>query len=80
MAGERVVIRFEDIARWPRPRWLWKLAWRFFRRPRWLPVGDRDWFHAPADRFFRFFTEPPLTVYMPLDEPSSRADSNFGRI
>ena len=63
-AGERVSVRFTDIARWPRPAWLWRLASRYGRRPRWLPVADRDWFHPPPDRFFRFFTDPPLTVYL----------------
>jgi hypothetical protein len=31
-------------------------------------VADRDWFHPPAGRFFRFYTTPAVTVYMP-DEP-----------
>src|SRR5262249_26155135 len=55
------VFPFADIARWPRPRWLGRLL-------RSLPVvGERDHFHAPPDRFFRFFTTPPVTVYMPND-------------
>lgn len=33
-----------------------------------LCVADRDWFHPPAERFFRFFTEPRIAVYLP-DEP-----------
>lgn len=67
-AGAWVVVRFDDIAEWPRLRrlrWLLKpLGWR----PRWRMVADRDWFHPPAGRFFRFFTTPPVTVFMP-DEP-----------
>jgi hypothetical protein len=58
--GRAVTIYLDDIAEWPRPRWLRRL-----RRPRFLPVGARDWFHDPSDRFFRFFTTPPITVYMP---------------
>jgi hypothetical protein len=34
----------------------------------WLPVADRDFFHAPPDRFFRFYTTPPLIVYMPVGD------------
>jgi hypothetical protein len=55
-----VTIRLDDVAEWPRPRWLWRLG-----RPRFLRVGERHWFHDPPDRFFRFFTTPPITVYMP---------------
>jgi hypothetical protein len=66
--GRNVTVRFEDIARWPRPRWLWRLLFRLGRGPRWLPVADRDWFHLPQDRFFAFYTDPPVVVYMPLDE------------
>jgi hypothetical protein len=63
-AGEWVSARFADIARWPRPAWPWRLASRYGRRPRWLPVADRDWFHPPRDRFFRFYTDPPPTVFL----------------
>ncbi|MCB9797059.1 MAG: hypothetical protein H6741_30610 [Alphaproteobacteria bacterium] len=28
-------------------------------------IGERDWFRAPAERFVRFYTAPPITVYMP---------------
>jgi hypothetical protein len=71
--GRAVTIRLDDIAEWPRPRWLWRL-----RRPRFLPVGDRDWFHDPPDRFFRFFTTPPITVYMP-DESGVEYDQTVFR-
>ena len=43
-------------------------------------VADRDWFHAPPDRFFRWFTEPALTTYMPTDEPEDYGESNFLKI
>ena len=31
----------------------------------WPSVADRDWFHPPAGRFFRFYTRPEVTLYMP---------------
>ena len=64
-AGNWVIFRLEAIAEWPRPRMLWRLLYRLGWRPRWLPVGERDWFHDPPNRFFRFFTSPPVVVYMP---------------
>ena len=67
-AGRWVSFRLDDIAEWPRPVWLRRTMARLGYPPAWLPVGKRDWFHPPAERFFRFFTEPPITVYMP-DEP-----------
>ena len=79
-AGRQVVFRFEDIAQWPRPRrlrrWLAQLGWR----PRWLPVADRDWFHRPPDRFFRFYTDPAVTVFMPVAEPFEYKRSTFYRM
>jgi hypothetical protein len=70
-----VIIRFLDIARWYRFGWLYgplaRLGWGVRG---WPSVGDRDWFHPPSGRFFRFFTEPPVTVYMP-DEPR---DTDYG--
>lgn len=68
--GKWVVVRFLDIARWDHwLGWLYRLLARFGGRVRRRPmVADRDWFHPPAGRFFRFFTAPPITVYMP-DEP-----------
>jgi hypothetical protein len=66
---QTIVIRFLDIARWHRLGWLYgRLARRGWRVRGWPIVADRDWFHPPAGRFFRFYTDPPITVYMP-DEP-----------
>ncbi len=62
--GEWIIIRFADIARWPRPARLWRLLARFRWRPRWLPVADRDWFHPPRERFFIFYTDPALKVFL----------------
>jgi hypothetical protein len=73
-AGQWVVFRFADIAAWPRPAFLWRRLARLGWRPRWLPVGERDWFHPPWERFFRFDTRPRIVVYMP-DEPT---DTSYG--
>jgi hypothetical protein len=68
-AGRLVVVRFADIARWPRPARVRRLlAWAGWR-PGIALVADRDYFHAPPDRFLRFYTDPPLVVCMPVDEP-----------
>jgi hypothetical protein len=75
--GKPAVIRFSEIARWPKPAWFWKWLFSLGIRPRWLPVADRDWFHAPPDRFFRFYTTPPLIVYMPDSEAIHYTESCF---
>ena len=67
--GSWVVIRYLDIARWYRRGWLYRpLARLGFCVCGWPSVADRDWFHPPPGRFFRFYTRPEVTVYMP-DEP-----------
>jgi hypothetical protein len=74
-AHQKIVIRFIDIARWHRLGWLYEqLARRGWRVRGWPMVADRDWFHPPAGRFFRFYTDPPITVYLP-DEPR---DTGYG--
>src|SRR5438874_3478882 len=73
-AGWWVSFRLADIAAWPRPAFLWRRLARLGWRPRWLPVGERDWFHPPAKRFFRFYTQPRVVIYMP-DEP---AETGYG--
>src|SRR5437867_76829 len=68
--GKWVLIRFLDIARWNRCGWFYRPLARLGWGVRaWPSVGDRDWFHPPSARFFRFFAEPAVTVYLP-DEPS----------
>jgi hypothetical protein len=74
-AGTWLAFSFNEMAEWPRPAWLRRLFARLGWRPQFLPVGQRDWFHPPADRFFRFFTSPQIVVYMP-DEP---ADTSYGK-
>jgi hypothetical protein len=79
-AGQWVVFHFADIARWPRPKSLRRYLCRIGWRPSWLPVGERDWFHWPAERFFRFYTTPPLVICMPVDEPQDYGKSYFSRL
>ncbi len=73
-AGEWIVYRFAEMVEWPRPAFIWRFLARFGWRRRWLPVGEKDWFHPPSKRFMRFYTRPRLVIYMP-DEPE---ETNFG--
>jgi hypothetical protein len=67
--GQWVISPFRDIARWHRGGWLYRpLAGLGGPIRGWPCVADRDWFHPPAERFFRFYTRPTITIYMP-DEP-----------
>ena len=47
----------------------WRFSFQDMQQRRWLRrtsvIGERDWFRAPAERFVRFYTAPPITVYMP---------------
>jgi hypothetical protein len=64
--GKWVVIRFIDVARWNRRGWLFRPLARLGLGVRgWPSVADRDWFHPPPGRFFRFYFSPDLTVFMP---------------
>ncbi len=64
--GKWVVIRFLDIAKWYRRGWLYRSLARLGWGVRdWPSVADRDWFHPPAGRFFQFYSEPAVTVFMP---------------
>ena len=61
------------------------LAKRFFRKLMFMKplarmIGERDAFHPPEDRFFRFFTNPKITVYMPVDDPVEYVKSTFSKI
>jgi hypothetical protein len=80
--GRWVVVRLRDIARWYSGGWVYRpLARLGFRVRGWPSVADRDWFHPPPGRFFRLYTTPPVTVYMP-DEPRELGygDTMFRRI
>ena len=43
-------------------------------------VGERDWCRPPKDRFFIWYTSPPLKTYMPEDEGRDYGSSYFPRI
>ena len=64
-AGSWSVIRFVDIAQWHRLGWLYRPLAHLGWICGFPSVADRDWFHPPSGRFFRFYTQPPVTVYMP---------------
>ena len=67
--AKSVVIRFIDIARWYRYPWFYRTLARLgLGIHGWPAVADRDWFHPPEMRSFRFYTQPPITVHM-TDEP-----------
>jgi hypothetical protein len=79
-AGRWVEFRFRQIGRRQESR-----AWSLFKRligrwPRSVMVADRDWFHAPRDRYFLWYTNPPLKTCMPEDEPVERMSSFFYRV
>jgi hypothetical protein len=60
-----VTIRFVDTCFWHRGGWLYRPLARLgcvAGRPN---AMDKDWFHAPPDRFVRLYTNPPITVFMP---------------
>ena len=79
-SGVWKISTFEDLAQWPRPRWLWNLLRRFGKRPAFLPVAERDWFQAEGEKYFTFYTEPPLTIYLPAEEGMGYRQSLFGRV
>jgi hypothetical protein len=79
-AGHWVAYRMAGIARWPRPARMWRLLARLGWQRRPVPVADGDWPQHPPDRFFRFYTAPPIVVYMPADEPKARGGSCFARV
>lgn len=79
--GDCTVISFDDIAEWPKPAWLWRRLKPLINRPRCLLVADRDWFHVPQQRYFRFYTSPPITIFMPVeDELLDAPDTTFDAI
>lgn len=81
-AGRWTTIVFLDIAQWPWGgrlfRWLARRGFRVRGRP---SVGGRDWCQPPARRYFRFQTDPPITVYMPSEAADTGYDdTTFGRV
>jgi hypothetical protein len=45
-----------------------------------LYVASRDFCQAPSDRYFRWYTDPPLITFMPSDEVADYATCTFSRI
>jgi len=79
-AGRRVTFAFVDIAR-PQESPVCSLLKRIMGKRPWPRlVADRDWFHSPRDRFFVWYTDPPLKTYMPEDEAQDYDRSYFSRI
>ena len=79
-AGSWVTFHFSRIGRRQESR-LASFVRRLAGRAPWpVMVADRDWFHPPPDRFFLWYTDPPLRTCMPQDEPADHAASYFSRI
>jgi hypothetical protein len=79
-AGQWVTFSFRQIGRRQESRLLSFLKRFVGRYPYPVMVADRDWFHRPRDRFFLWYTNPPLKTCMPEDEPQDRLSSNFFRV
>ena len=77
--SEERVIRFVDIAQWPSPRWLWRWLKRRGLTRRGGLIGERDWFHPPAERFIRVYSSPSITIYMPNEVGVTYHDTVFHR-
>ncbi len=73
-------IDYASIARSQEPRWIALLRRALRRRPTPRLVADRDWFKAPHDRSLTLYTEPPLLICMPDDEPVDHEESYFWRL
>jgi hypothetical protein len=78
-ADELFAYPFADMASWPWPALFWRSLFRLGWRPRWLPVGERDWFHPPSERFFRFYTRPPVVIFMPDESNETSYGSTMFR-
>ena len=70
---------FDDIAQYPRPKWIWRCLKRTGLYSSQPFVGEREWFNAPAERFVRFYTKPEITIFMPVNEPEKYFDSYYWR-
>jgi hypothetical protein len=76
---EPEIIYFEEIAK-PAGSSFSRVINRLFGGHNLLMIGERDWFHEPKDRFFRIFTEPQITFYMPVNDTSDYGNCCFTRI
>ncbi len=78
--GKWLTFPFKEIAR-PQESRLLSIVKRLFGTTPCPPmVADKDWFHPPKDRFFRWYTQPPLVTLMPEDELEEYGASYFVRI
>src|SRR5262249_13452678 len=74
-------VPFLSIARWNQPAWLNRPLARLGIVRCCPSVADRDWFHAPAERFFRFYTQPTITIYLTAEpDDLAYAQTMFRRV
>ena len=78
--GVRRSFAFADMGRRQEPAIVSFIGRLFGKQALPRLVGEREWCSAPQDRFFRWYTDPPLTVFMPADERESYSASYFPRI
>lgn len=78
--GSIVKYKLSDIARRQESVLVACFKRLFGIRPYQRIVGYRDWFHEPPNRYFIFYTDPPITICMPVDEPEDHQSSYFFRI
>ena len=71
---------FSEIARPLGIRWLYRLTRALGLRGAGGMVADRDWFHDPKDRFFAFYTQPQIRIYMPVDDVQDYGRCCFHRV
>jgi hypothetical protein len=79
-SGQWVTFPFRAIGRRQEPAVRSFLKRLIGRAPWARVVGERDWCRAPQDRFFRWYTSPQLTTFMPESESRHYAESLFPRI
>lgn len=65
-----------------RHQWSWLARVVRWLRGRDSPalVADRDWFHAPGERSFTWYTTPPVTTCMPVGDAEGFRQGMFHRI
>jgi len=73
-------VDYASIARPQVPRWMALLHRVLGRSPVPPMVADRDWFKAPPERSLTLYTQPPLLICMPVDEPVDHDASYLWRV
>jgi hypothetical protein len=79
-AGQWVTFPLRQIGRRQESAFVSFLKRLVGKHPYPVMVADRDWFHPPKDRFFLWYTNPPLKTCMPEDEVPDFTPSYFFRI